>query len=178
MTGTAYCEASDLLTGNIPAPSGMDLDKVVQDAADEIDSQIGFVYETPVDLTQTTPAPLPRPVKLLMKRINVFLATGRLILAVDANGEDEQLHAYGLSLVREAQASLAAIAKGTITLEGVPVLAGGVPEVTGPMLYNKDIESNVEAFYDRICNPSYNFSGFIETERTPYRFNADRGFVS
>ena len=173
----AYCTTADLLLGNIPTPSGLSVQKVVDDASDEIDSKIGMRYETPVDIaTASPPNPVVRPVKLLLKRLNVFLATGRLILAVTSNGEDDRLHAYGLSLVNEANAALDQIADGAYILEGVPVSASYTPTVSTPLINNLDPESNVEAFYDRIANPSYAYYG---TEMMPgySRYGNEQGMV-
>lgn len=150
---SAYCMVTDLLTGNIPTPAAVDPQKFVQDAADEIDSQIGFVYRTPVDIADSSP--VVRPVRLLLKRLNVFLATGRLILAVDGGGEDKQLHAYGLKLIEDALMSLSMIANGQINLEGAPKLPGQEKTVMGPLVSNADSESSVEAFYNRVANPNW-----------------------
>ncbi|HWI68184.1 MAG TPA: hypothetical protein VNS88_07365, partial [Nitrospiraceae bacterium] len=71
-----YSEVTDLLTGNVPTPAYLSPQKYVDDAADEIDSKIGFVYETPIDVTYSSSNPVTRPVRLLLKRINNFLASG------------------------------------------------------------------------------------------------------
>lgn len=159
----AYCLSTDLVLGGIPVPTGIDKDKIVADAADEIDSKIGMRYVTPIDVSGSSL--VPRPVKLLLKRINVALASGRLILAADSNGEDQQLHAYGLSLISEANAALEAIASGEIILAGVDAAPEYSPVVSTPQIDNLDPESNVEAFYNRIAAPGYVFSGFPYTER-------------
>lgn len=165
----AYCEVTDLLTGTIPTPTALNPTKFVSDAADEIDSKIGMIYATPVVITDTVagqPNPVVRPVRLLLKRLNVHLASGRLIMAAAANMEDTQLHAYGWSLVKEATDTLTAIAAGELNLVGVEPAEGATASVTTPLISNLDAESNVEAFYDRIANPSYSFlrpygGGFI-----------------
>jgi hypothetical protein len=132
----------------------MSKEQYVNDAADEIDSKIGFVYETRVDTSDTST--VVKPVRLLLKRLNVFLASGRLLMAAAAAKEETQVHAYALSLVREAEATLEMIAKGQLPLDGaLKVDAGTTENLTGPMQYNKDTESNVDAFYDRIANPRY-----------------------
>jgi hypothetical protein len=70
--------------------------------------------------------------------------------------EDTRLHAYGYSLVQDAQLALAQIASGELVLELPPVEGADVEvAVTAPLIDNVDSESNVEAFYDRIANPSY-----------------------
>ena len=148
----AYSSKDDLLVGGIPTPAYLNLDKLVQDASDEIDSKIGFRYETPINIGTGTP--LERPAQLLLKRINNFLATGRLILQVASPEEDTQLHAYGWNLVKEATAALDAIASGQIDLEGA-VERDQTADVAVPLIDNLDPESNVEAFYNRIGNPNY-----------------------
>lgn len=154
----AYCNTTDLLTGNIPTPAALDTQKIVNDAADEIDSQIGFVYKTPINVEDVVWNPVVRPVRLLLKRLNVNLATGRLVLAADAAGEEDKLHAYGWSLIREVNAALKSIARGDITLEGAELVDDTFVSPTAPLIYNEDPESSVEAFYNRIANPSYSYA--------------------
>lgn len=158
-----YCSQDDISLGNIPLPSYIDPALVVADAADEIDSQIGFLYETPINVTLS--GTVPKPVKLLLKRINISLATGRLILTLDATGENKNLNAYGQSLITQALEALASIAKGDPILPGVPS-ANPDDEVTSnlPQLANKDNESYVEAFYERIANPWYLYPPVIQRE--------------
>lgn len=149
----AYCEVTDLLTGNVPVPANLNPTKFVSDAADEIDSQIGFNYETPVSLDS-----LERPASLLLKRINVWLATGRLLMAADSGGEDTHLHQYGEYLVREASAALKAIADGSILLTGATLTPTPDNEVALKVLIsNKDATSNVDDFYDKILMPDVIF---------------------
>lgn len=157
----AYCLVTDLLTGNIPVPANLSPQKFVDDAADEIDSKIGFVYETPIDVT--TGSTVPRPARLLLKRVNVHLATGRLLLAAAAGQEDSQLHAYGWSLIKEATAALEQIANGSIPITGAELLPSADGVVTAIIVDNLDPESSVEAFYDRIANPNYSYTGYYLT---------------
>lgn len=161
----AYSTKDDLLIGNIPLPGYIDSEKVVEDAADEIDSAIGFVYKTPIEwaVEPPTTVALQRPSRLLLKRINNYLATGRLILETAAAAEHSETHAYANRLLREANASLNAIARGEIVLEGAERIDQD-QQVTTVMIHNVDPESNVEAFYDRIAKPRTGF-GFSEVER-------------
>ena len=163
----AYSATTDLLTGDVPLPDYLNPQKFVDDAADEIDSKIGFIYQTPVNIADTVGNPVVRPVRLLLKRLNNFLASGRLLLAVATPDENERVHAYGLYLVQEATNTLNAIASGELPLTGAAVLEpDGETTITAPLQYNKDEESNVDAFYDRIANPDYFYlnlgpSGFV-----------------
>lgn len=156
----AYSAKADLLVGSIPLPGYLDADKYVDDAADEIDSKLGFVYETPIPVAEGAEGQAPRPVRLLLKRINNFLATGRLLLAVDSGGEEVRLHAYGQKLVEDATIALDAIVKGEIDLHDVTLVQVDRLVQTTPIINNLDEESAVEAFYDRVVNPNYAGFGF------------------
>lgn len=152
----AYCEVVDLQIGDIPTSARLDPQKYVNDAADEIDSKIGFVYATPIPVENGSLT--PRPVVLLLKRINSHLATGRMVLAATLISEDQRLNAFGQSMVEEALAAIVQIATLQIPLDGVPssgLATGPSPHV--PLQYNKDTESAVDAFYDRVVAPSYTF---------------------
>lgn len=147
----AYCTVEDLLIGDIPTGGALDPAKYVADAADEMDSKIGFRYVTPVTSTV-------RPVILLLKRINAHLASGRMILAATISAEGEQLNAYGQSLVADAMLAIEAIASGEMPLPNVQINTDVIEpvdpdaEVIGPVLIsNLDHESHVEAFYGRVA---------------------------
>lgn len=162
-----YCSVTDLMLGNIPMPSYIDKQQQVDSAAEEIDAKIGFKYNTPIDISQTSP--VDRPAILLLKKINAFIATGRILMAVDAAGEDEQVHAYANRLLKEAYAALDAIAAGSIELTGAALNTSTTPKTTAVIVNNVDDESLVEAFYDRIANPSYTYPSYVPT--------ANGGFV-
>lgn len=152
-----YSVVGDLLTGNIPTGGTVDPAKFVADAADEIDSHIGHIYQTPVDVSETSAT--SRPARLLLKRISNWLASGRLMMAAAAGSQKTEVHAYANKLVNDATDALNAIANGDVPLAGAVRLADN-PEsesFTGPQIFNQDDESLVEAFYNRIANPSYAF---------------------
>ncbi len=170
-----YSEVDDLLVGDIPLPRGMKSQKYVDDASDEIDSMIGFVYETPLNMDDDST--IARPVRLLLKRLANNLATGRLILAMSTGGQRMELHAYGAKLVADAISVLTQIASGDLVLQGATRVepSGDDPnaQFTGPQIANVDAESNVEAFYDRVASPNYSF-GFPWGDR---RIGGDTGLV-
>jgi hypothetical protein len=153
----AYFE-EELSIGNIPLPRYITPSEYVNDAADEIDSMIGAIYKTPIDIS--TNGPVSRPSRLLLKRLNKHLAMGRLILAVTSAEEHERLHAYGQSLVAECLAALMMLQDGRVKLDGAAGPDGNDLDDRKPavVLINKDPESNVEAFYDRLANPNYSFA--------------------
>jgi hypothetical protein len=143
-----YCEPQDLLKGDIPYPPRYgDGTEMVQMAADEIDAYIGHLYTTPIVLT--VPPSENRPAQLLLKHINIYLASGRIIMDMAAGGEDTDLHAYGLSLVKRAYYMLDEIVKGNISLVGAEKLEG---VSTGPRIANEDPYSLVEAFYQQVSH--------------------------
>lgn len=144
-----YSEVEDLILGNIPTPANAQ--KYVDDGADEIDGRIGFKYATPVVVGESAEE---RPVRLLLKRINNWLASGRLIMALDSGGEDDQLHQYGLYLVSEANKTLDMIASGEIVLPGVDPSSPTSEIVTGPQMTTGDAYSFVEGFGDVFGNPA------------------------
>lgn len=157
----AYCTVADLLIGDIRTSGQLDPQKYVNDAADEIDSKIGFVYETPIPIDATSPT--PRPVVLLLKRLNSHLASGRLILAGTISAEDKQLNAYGEDLVRESMGAIEAIASGTVLLDGVTKGTMTLPESQRMLINNHDQVSLVDLFYDDIVNPNTRHPGLINT---------------
>lgn len=153
-----YSDVGDLLTGNIPTPATASPEKYVADAADEIDSVIGFIYQTPIDVTEASA--VKKPARLLLKRISNWLASGRLMMAAAAGSQKLEVHAYANKLIADATAALNAIASGEVQLDGAVRLDDPAESFTGPQIYNQDPESTVEAFYDRVANPNYIYPPF------------------
>ena len=142
----AYCTQNDLLLGDVQVSDTVDKNVYVNDAADEIDMAIGHLWATPVDVLNISP--VARHSKLLLKRINLSIATGRLVLSLNA-GRDDRLHAYGLRMLTEGLTYLAKIVSGEILLDGAP-RPEGTPDLNpGVMIVNQDELSAVDAFYDR-----------------------------
>lgn len=161
----AYCDKADLLTGDIPlAGKYGDGTSFCQLAADEIDAQVGHIYTTPVTFVDDAD-PKSRPAQLLLKKINILLASGRIILDMAAGGEDDNLHAYGESMRREAVALLNQISSGVIDLAGAEKLPDTADDLnTGPLVHNEDPYSLVEDFYKRSASPI----GFMRPAMRPY----------
>jgi hypothetical protein len=144
-----YAQASDLDWGNIPAPANAEY--WLQKGSDEIDSKIGFLYATPIVLGNSAEE---RPGRLLLRRINEWLAMGRAILSIDAGNEDDQLHQLGLYYVTEANNALAAIVNGSIVLTGATPASPTTDQQTGPMITNVDETSFVEDFRSAFGDPA------------------------
>lgn len=154
----AYCSPSDLLIGDIPlAAKYGNGSAFIQLAADEIDSQIGHIYITPIvfDESDEVKAAKVRPAKLLLKKINTLLASGRIILDMAAGGEDESLHAYGASMLAEALGLLTRIMERDIFLTDAPLVPSEESrENTGPSVITAEDYSLVDSFYDRFQSRS------------------------
>lgn len=156
----AYCTTTDLLiAGNFPIPVGFSKQQYVDDAAEEIDIAIGRLYKTPVEFETADLAEKFEVTIKFLKHLNAHLATGRLVMAVAMPGEDNQLNAYGASLVGRVEGILREIANNEIYLEGAPANSNA----TGDGAYvsphgavsHMDEKSGVEAFYNEIVwNPS------------------------
>ena len=138
-----YCEVSDLLLGGVLLPGGFNKTEWINSAADEIDSKLGQTYALPIDLSQADAF-----VGTLLKSINQFLASGRIVLDRAAPGEDSELHAYGRSLIRQAQQELDRIYYGSVVLTGVPKVEGGRGKA--PSIKQRDTYSAVDAFEELV----------------------------
>ena len=143
MPDSTYSVVDDLLLGDLPVSATVNKQKFVNDAADEIDSRLGFVYETPLPMDGT----MERHAELTIKRVANNLASGRLILMLASPTEQRALHAYGQSLVNAALADLGFILAGTLPLDGATKQDADVDQDTGPSVKNLDSASAVEAFY-------------------------------
>lgn len=147
----AYCGVEDLLLNSVQLSTSLSRQRFVDDAADEIDSYLGWRYITPIDVLEGSA--IPRPVRLTLKRVNAHLASGRLVLAAAMSSEDDDLHAYGRSLVNESLKTVREMAEGSEFLPGVPVEEGNDRKISGgPLLVTEDPVSLVDGFYDRF-NP-------------------------
>lgn len=135
-----YCSREDLLVGDLTV-SPAQLDRFIAQAADDIDAELGVEYIVPILFTNTPPH-----VRLMLKKINTLLATGRFIMAQAVGGEQDGTHAYGYSLVKEAQGMILAIKNGQVELPGV---TRRIVQVQGnaPAIFNHDKHSAVDAFY-------------------------------
>lgn len=145
----AYSKEEDLLLGDMVINPSLDRQKFIDDAADEIDAKLGWLYVLP--LTPIAPAvSLPGYQLLTLKGINNKLASGRLILTLDIAAEGSQLHAYGWQLVREAREELMILANGEAPLAATRIPPDPSTGITGadkiPSVKNYDEESLLTAY--------------------------------
>lgn len=143
----AYSTKEDLRIGDIRLPARLgDGSSFVDEAADEIDAHLGHIYVTPMNIPDL---PKNRPARLLLKKVNNLIASGRLILDLAASSEDDQLHAYGWSMLKEGLSILTMLQNRNILLVGASLIedSDGQKSPTGPMIYNEDAESLVRGYY-------------------------------
>ena len=147
--GDTYSEAADLLLGDVPPPP--DAGKWVQDATDEIDSKLGLRYVTPIVVDETVPG--NRVTTLLLKRIANWLASGRLVCSKAASTSQQEINAYGASLIAQAEAALDQLVSGDVVLPGAAFLDVDDVGKSGPVINNLDDASLVESFYTAVTTP-------------------------
>lgn len=164
----AYCGETDLLVSEGLVVSPNEKSKFVQSAADEMDAKLGYRYATPI-VTEDLPA---NQAKLLLT-INAKLASGRLIMSNALGGQDAQVNAYALYLIKEAEMDLMSIANGQVDLTAPLVDSTGTeigtvedpviddPYARMPTGWNPDAASAVTIF-------EKNFMGSMPDENWLY----------
>jgi hypothetical protein len=153
---SAYCTTNDLLLGDITISSAIDLNKVVRDAADEMDSKIGFVYELPL------PASLPQHITTMLKMINARLASGRLILTIASPAEAVDLYRYGTHLIELAEEALCGITTGKFQIPGATQIEDLTPG--GGAIINHDAESAIDVFESQFMRRSFTQNFWVPGE--------------
>lgn len=164
----AYCTTDDLLLGDLVVGRSVSPETYVNAAADEMNSKLGFIYKVPIEPNSSYDPPftvLATHEKLLLKDINVKLASGRLILAQAQGSEDGQEHAYGASLIRDALNSLYLLTSREVILstaapaDNTTLLA----ECPAPSIHNADDESLLLGFEETVMrsNPWWSRPGAV-----------------
>lgn len=143
----AYSLVSDLLIDDLTVSQTFPKQKYVDDAADEMNIKIGTRYDLPIDLNT-----LSVPSRLRLKRINNYLASGRIVLRLAISSEQTKLHELGATWIKEALDALEAIACGKddlLLVDGTPIETDPYLDVSvGPIVTNVDAASPVDSFYD------------------------------
>lgn len=157
-----YCTVENLLLkAGMIMPQTFDRAYFVNEAADEMNAMLGFVYTLP--LTPISPAvELPLHQRALLKTINAKIATGRIYLNLQGDA-DGSLHAYGNRLLDEGWAALKMILEGSTPLSAELVEELTPAEVSSvPIAANTDGRSLVDAFemlVHRGEDPDYIYPG-------------------
>lgn len=147
MAGAAYIGPAEVRgqLGDMSISSGLSLDGFATDAASEMNVRLGERYVVPLDMEAPE---LAAHHKAMIEMINARLAAGRLLLAVTSPAEDRDLWNYGRYLVDLAMADLDLIVSGRVILggQGDSTTESNLSDETGPLGYNHDQMSAVEAF--------------------------------
>jgi hypothetical protein len=151
---TTYCTTEDIQLGDIEASEEQKL-PYMQQAFDEIDAKLGWLYATPLNLNA---AGVPNHERLLIKMISVKLATGRMFLSF-ASSMDSPMHSYGLRLVQEGLDELHLLANADVPLSFPrtdPTTGDGIntPLARTPGVVNSDSESLILAFTKTVMTPN------------------------
>lgn len=141
----AYCSPDDINIGNVQLPRGLNKQAYVDAAAEEMDAELGKVYVLP--LTPSSAIASNTWAGKYLKKINKFLAIGRIVIDSASGGEDNSLNSYGYYHLKTAMDALAALVSGSITLTDVEKL-DVEPNTSGPQVENRDAGSYVDAFYN------------------------------
>lgn len=147
----AYSTVDDLFLGDITLGANINPTKFVDEAALEIDSKIGQTYVLPLVADDDHGFDVvPQFTLDNLSKINNWLASGRLILAINATSGDDTLNGYGAMLVKDATAEIEAIKNGLQDLIGAkraPLRSAAGDTYNGPTLVNADSVSAVDTFY-------------------------------
>lgn len=147
---TRYCEPTDLiellgqLSEDIPRYIGSEIDsygRYIEAAAEEIDMVVGRKYALPLTLTPGTAD------YLLLKKLNRFIAAGRILMGASAANEKNGVHKYASYLLAEASSALNAIAGGYIELDQPENPSSKQDYDSGPAIFLSDSDSFVRDFY-------------------------------
>jgi len=96
-----WATPDDLLLGDLTY-AHLDPERYLSIAEDEMSASLGVMYPLPIP----GPSGLSDHNAVALKIIQSRLASGRLLLALAAGGEDRELHAYGQHLVEAARGDL------------------------------------------------------------------------
>lgn len=121
-----------------------DFVRFINSAAEEMDGMLGEIYSLPLASAAGGWKTLPIYQQLLLKQINIKLASGRILLTLQASGDTRSLHAYGQRLLDEALAMLMPLINGSVRLDTPS--RDAVALQTSPIILNHDSRSLVDIF--------------------------------
>jgi hypothetical protein len=141
-----YCKPEDLLINGTRLPQSVTVEGIIASAADEIDSELGLLYKTPVLVNELDAD--KRDDYLLLKSINANLASGRLLTSMAAGGENNATHNYGKYLINFAYRLLNQITNGVRVLTSAERKSTAPTDSRkGPKVVHGDRYSLVDNFY-------------------------------
>lgn len=168
----AYCEVNDLLVkdnGMMFSPT-FDFQRFINSAAEEMDGMLGEIYALPLASAAGGWKTLPAYQQLLLKQINLKLASGRILLTLQGSGDTRTLHAYGQRLLDEAMAMLMPLINGGVRLDTPP--RDTVAVQNSPLILNHDSRSLVDVFENVVHRGEDDIAvpGNVTTTRVTYAY--------
>lgn len=146
-----YCSPDDINVGNLMLPEGESRQPFIEEASDEMDGKLGWLYVTPIDLDS-----LKHYERMMLKTICRKIAGGRMITTMAMPDESGTLNALGARLLKEGLDELHMLASGDVPLsaaradlegDGGPDAGGhGATGARTPSIFNTDSESLVGQF--------------------------------
>lgn len=97
-----YCTPASIQTHvqNIKLPTGLTWDSLTETASNEVDSNLGVRYVTPISASSTDPE--TRAAAYWLQNVTSMVAAARLMLSIAAPGSQDTANQYGQYLLRNA----------------------------------------------------------------------------
>nr|DAK84360.1 MAG TPA: head to tail adaptor [Caudoviricetes sp.] len=143
-----YCTEGAIRTHvqNIKLPTGVTWDSLAETASNEVDSNIGVRYVTPITVNPNDPA--ERSAAYWLQNVTSMVAAARLMLSISAPGSQDTANNYGQYLLSNAQQLMNDVISGKVELPGAEEVAANGSIIQGPTVLNQDAYSQVDLFYD------------------------------
>ena len=94
-----YCTDGSIQTHvqNIKLPNGVTWDSLAETASNEVDSNLGVRYVTPIQASPSDPA--TRAAAYWLQNVTSMVAAARLMLSIAAPGSQDAANSYGQYLL-------------------------------------------------------------------------------
>ncbi|AVP43202.1 head-to-tail adaptor [Gordonia phage Lidong] len=143
-----YCTDAAIKTHvqNIKLPTGVTWDSLAETASNEVDSNLGVRYVTPIQVSANDPT--QKAAAYWLQNVTSMVAAGRLMLSIAAPGSQDTANSYGQYLLRNAQQLMNDVISGKVDLPGAEEVPANGSTIQGPTVLNQDAFSQVDLFYD------------------------------
>ncbi|AKJ71701.1 hypothetical protein TIN2_11 [Tsukamurella phage TIN2] len=149
---------------NIKLPSGVTWDSLAETASNEVDSNIGVRYQTPIQVSAVDPE--TRAAAYWLQNVSAMVAAARFMLSVAAPGSQDSANGYGRYLLSSAQKLMNDVISGKVDLNGAIELTP-LGEVQAPTIINGDAYSQVDLYYENMM-PEGIMPGFDVPRSKPW----------
>lgn len=156
-----YCTEGAIQTHvqNIKLPGNVTWDSLAETASNEVDSNIGVRYVTPITVSPMDPE--TRAAAYWLQNVTALVAAARLMLSISAPGSQDTANNYGQYLLRNAQQLMNDVINGKVDLPGAEELASNGSVIQGATILNPDRYSQVDLYYENMM-PDGIMPGFDE----------------